>query len=72
MKTKFTYALLVLLCCTLGASSNRNSGNCDALKEYNSQAVLTEGNEQTEKGTEALALPEATGYLPGLNIVFAN
>lgn len=72
MKTKITYALLVLLCITLGASSNNRSSACDGLERNSGNAVLEVEKDQAERGTEALALPEATGYLPGLNIVFAH
>lgn len=72
MKSKFTYALLLLLCCTMGASSNRNATTCDAIKRTQDAATLTAEPGTPKASTEANAVVEATGYLPGLNAIFSN
>ena len=71
MKIKIIYALLLLLCCTLGASSNRNTTACDALKRCTGSAVLPLEKGNAEAGTEA-AIPAVTSYLPGYSIIFMN
>lgn len=70
MKSKFTYALLLLLCCTMGASSNRNAAVCSAI-ECSAASLKAETGTPTTN-TEANAVVEATGYLPGLNVIFSN
>lgn len=68
MKSKVTYALLLLLCCTLGASSNRNTTACDALNTSGSALLpLEKGNTEAEADA---AIPAVTGYLPGYSILF--
>jgi|GEM_PF-1157533 len=71
MKIKITYALLLLLCCTLGASSNKNSGNCtcDALKNCTGSALLPMEKSNTEAGAQEASITE---YLPGYSIIFMN
>lgn len=69
MKSKVTYALLLLLCCTLGASSNRNTSACEELKSGSALLPVEKGN--TEAEAEA-AIPSVTGYLPGYSILFSN
>lgn len=72
MKIKITYALLLLLCCTLGASSNRNTATCDALKNCTGSAILPMDKSHTEAGTEEASIPGVTSYLPGFSIIFMN
>lgn len=72
MKSKFTYALLLLLCGTMGASSNKNATACDAIDRTRGAATLQAESGTRQTGTEANAVVEATGYLPGLNVVFSN
>lgn len=72
MKIKITYALLLLLCCTLGASSNRNTTACDALKRCTGSTVLPLEKGNTEAGSEETAIPAVTSYLPGYSIIFMN
>lgn len=72
MKSKFTYAMLLLLCCTLGASSNRNMTGCDALERPGSSGLPTEEAGAAKPEAEAASAPQVTGYLPGLNIIFSN
>ena len=71
MKIKITYAMLLLLCCTLGASSNRNTANCtcDALKNCTGSAILPMEKTNTEAGSQEASI---TGYLPGYSIIFMN
>ena len=73
MKTKITYALLLLLCCTLGASSNRNAAACEALSCCAGCAGLPlEKGSNTEAAEAETAIPAATGFLPGYSIIFRN
>lgn len=72
MKIKIIYAMLLLLCCTLGASSNRNITECDALKHDTGSVILPMGKENTEAGSEETGIPAVTSYLPGYSIIFMN
>ncbi|WP_315815852.1 hypothetical protein [Paraflavitalea speifideaquila] len=73
MKVKIIYALLLLLCCTLGASSNRNTNsNCEALKNCTGSTVLPLDKSHSEAGSGETAIPGVTGYLPGYSIIFMN
>lgn len=64
MKIKTIYAILLLLCCTLGASPNRHSA-CPGMK---SAASEKPAREVVTGAAEALV----TSYLPGYSIIFIN
>lgn len=72
MKTKNTYALLLLLCCTLGASSNRSTPVCELSGCTNSALLPMEKGGNTEAAEAETAIPAATGFLPGYSIIFRN
>jgi hypothetical protein len=73
MKVKIIYALLLLLCCTLGASSNRNTNGpcCEALKNCTGSAALSLDKGQSEAEPEE-STAGVTSYLPGYSIIFMN
>lgn len=56
--------MLVLLCCTLGASPNRNATACDGRKD----AAEKPARKVVTGTAEALV----TNYLPGYSIIFIN
>lgn len=73
MKTKITYVLLLLLCCTLGASPNKNVNVCEALTHCARCATaLPEPDSSREEAEAKAAIPAVTGFLPGYSIILMN